>query len=278
MGDDMSSKNLELWESVRKVDQSKIKDANIGGHKCKSVNAIEMTRMLTKAIGPIGSSWKYRVLWERFDNERPLTNPSTGEIITDGNGAAVWEQSHTAMIEFSIRGDDGEWCSFEHMGHTPYRYGSGGTTYNGQTKPFKIVVDKEYGKKTITDGVKKCMSYLGVAADVYSGDLDNWEYAAQAQDAIEIEKADDSAQKLQDQVEEIGRRLKDSQNFIEKASDYAQARRSLKNHITYIGNRAASGNQKLQKPAAKALLIIEQALSEKQKIEQKIEAENVQSN
>jgi hypothetical protein len=268
----MSDKNLELWESVRKVDQSKIKDANVGGHKCKSVNAIEMTRMLTKALGPIGKAWKYRILWERFDNEKPITNPSTGEMIMDGNNI-IWEQSHTAMIEFSVRDDNGGWQSFEHMGHTPYRYGSGGTVYPGQAKPFKIVVDKEYGKKTITDGVKKCMSYLGVAADVYSGDLDNHEYATQAQDEVEIEKADDSAQKLQEQIEEIGTRLNDCKNVIDGSSDCAQAKRSIKPHTTYIGNRAASSNPKLQKPAAKAMLMIEQALSEKQKLEQQKEGE-----
>jgi hypothetical protein len=259
MGEDSVS-NLNIWDSVKAVDQKHLKAANVGGNKCISVNGLEMVRLITEAIGPIGKSWKYNVKWERFDNEKPMVNPSNNEpVICDG--AAVWEQSHSAMIEFSVNHGD-EWHSFEQMGHTPYRYGSGGTTYNGQVKPFKIVVDKEYGKKTITDGLKKCLSLLGVAADVYSGDLDDYNYAQQAQDVIEIKKADQSAEAQIEMVAEIKKRTEAAIKFIEESSTIDMAKRTIRPVIAWLSNRQSSANPATSKPATHALSLIDKAMSE----------------
>lgn len=253
--------NLKIWEIVKSVDQKHLKAANVGGNKCISVNGLEMVRLITEAIGPIGKSWKYRVKWERFDNEKPMVNPSNNEpVICDG--VAVWEQSHSAMIEFSVNHGDG-WHSFEQMGHTPYRYGSGGNSYNGQAKPFKVVVDKEYGKKTITDGLKKCLSLLGVAADVYSGDLDDYHYAQEAQDVIEIKKADQSAEAQLEMVAEIKKRTEAAIRFIDEESDIGMAKRSVRPVIAWLSNRQSSSNPATSKPATHAISLIDNAMSNK---------------
>lgn len=257
------SDNLSVWTQVQAVDQKHIKQANVSGHKCLSVNGLEMVRLITEALGPIGQRWKYSVKWERFDDECPIVNPSTNEpYMCDGK--TLWQQSHTALIELSVKHDD-EWHSYEQMGHTPYRYGSGGTVYNGQTKPFKIVVDKEYGKKTITDGLKKCLSMLGVAADVYTGALDDHNYAQQAQDEIEVKKADKEADAQAEMVEEIKKQSEGAVKFIKEASDYDQAKRTVKRTQVWLGTRAASSNPKTSRPASHGLSLIEQALIEKQK-------------
>lgn len=252
--------NLDIWDSVKAVDQKHLKNANVGGNKCISVNGLEMVRLITEALGPIGKAWKYRVKWERFDNEKPMVNPANGEHVTC-DGVTVWEQSHTAMIELSVNHGDG-WESYEQMGHTPYRYSSGGTTYNGQTKPFKIVIDKEYGKKTITDGLKKCLSLLGVAADVYTGALDDHQYAQQAQDVIEIKKADQNAEAQIEMVAEIKRQTEGAIKFIEEASSFDMARRTVRPVIAWLSNRQSSSNPATSKPASHAISLIDKALSE----------------
>lgn len=255
------SDNLRIWNQVKTIDQSKIKDANVGGHKCKSVNGVEMAKSLTEAIGPIGIAWRYRVLWERFDNEAPIFHPSTNEpIVCDG--VTIWSQSHSALIEFSIKNEDGSWGSFEHMGHTPYRYGSGGTTYNGQVKPFKIVVDKEYGKKTITDAMKKCMSLLGVAADVYSGDVDNYEYNAQAQDELQVKAADKSLEELEKAIEEIIK-FKDTAISLAEKSIEGPSMRSINQFLVKLDTRSRSANPKVSKTATKAISLIQAKIEEK---------------
>ena len=254
----MSNENLKIWGAVKAVDKAALKQANIGGQNMLSVNGIVMVEAITAAIGPIGKNWYYSIADERYENTKPMMR---GQEFIVVDGAALWEQTHTIVLNFHINHGDG-FVTFPQFGHTPYRY---------MTKNGSIMVDQEAGKKSLTDALKKCLTMLGVAADVYSGALEDYHYAAQVQDEIEIKKADTSAEKAKAMIEEMGARMKSSLELIENPeNDYAMAARSVRPNIAWFSNRMASTLPEISKPATQAVNKIESALAaKKQKPEQK---------
>jgi len=126
-------------------------------------------------------------------------------------------------------------------------------------------------KKSLTDALKKCLTMLGVAADVYSGALDDYHYAAQVQDEIEIKKADTNAEKAKAMIEEMGERMRSTLDMINNTEiDYAVAARTARPNIAWFSNRMASTLQEISKPATQAVNKIESALAaKKQQSEQK---------
>lgn len=249
----MSSENLKIWDAVKSVDSGSLKNANIGGQQMLSVNGISMVQQITAAIGPIGKSWYYSIKEERYENTKPLLL-NKEPIIVDGS--TLWEQTHTVILEFFINYGEG-WHSFPCFGHTPYRY---------MTKSGSIMVDQEVGKKSMTDALKKCLTMLGVAADVYSGALDDHSYAADAQDKLNIKKADGNAEKTKEIIDEMRTRMESCMKFIDDW-DYARAMRSVKPELVFFGNRISSINPEISRPANAALSKIQTALEKKKQSE-----------
>lgn len=242
--------NLKLWDSVRSIDQRYTRAANVGGQNMLSVNGLAMVELFTAAFGPIGKNWTYSLRDERYENTRPMMRGNEPIII---DGAALWEQTHTVVIDFMINHGD-EWQSFQCFGHTPYRYltGSG-----------KIMVDQEVGKKSTTDALKKALSLLGVAADVYSGALDDKDYAVQVQDQIEIKAADSNADKTSEMLEEMRVRLNAALEFLATDAEYAISAKTVKPALIWFSNRMASSNPSISRPATAAVSKIQAALDAK---------------
>ena len=247
------SENLKIWDAVKSVDARNIKNVKIGGQNMLSVNGISMIQQITAVIGPIGKSWYYSIKDERYENTKPLLMNKEPLII---DGSAIWEQTHTVILEFFINYGDG-WRSFPCFGHTPYRY---------MTRDGAIMVDQEAGKKSMTDALKKCLTMLGVAADVYSGALDDHIYAADAQDKINIKKADGNAEKTKAIIDEMRTRMESCLKFIDQ-SDYAMAVRTVKPELVFFGNRIGSINPEISRPANAALSKIQTALEKKKQSE-----------
>jgi hypothetical protein len=79
---------------------------------------------------------------------------------------------------------DGEKCSVEHFGHTPFTYRS----------KYGLSVDDNAPKKSLTDAIKKCLSMLGFSADVFLGEWDDREYVEAARVKDQIKRADNKEQ------------------------------------------------------------------------------------
>lgn len=247
--------NRSLWDSVKSISSDHIKQANIGGQNMLSVGAIPMIEAMTAAFGPIGQNWWYEIKEERFDNTKPMMIGGAPVVV---DGATIWEQTHTILINLHIDFGGGA-KSYPHFGHTPYRYASSGG---------KIIVDQEAPKKSLTDALKKCLSLLGVAADVYSGALDNPEYAAQVDDEIKIKKADSDAQKTDEMLVEMKLTLDSTLRLIAEC-DYAMAARTANKNITYFSHRLNSITPKIKNAATSALSQIKSALDAKKQEETK---------
>lgn len=200
--------NMQIWDKVKHVDQKYTKAANVDGNRQTAITALYPVQLMTRAMGPIGGLWRYTVVWEKFVNTKPIMHK--GEILLD-NGSIVWEQDHTLFMQLWTRPSlDSEFTvACEQYGHTKYKY----VTNKGEGY---IKTDTEYAKKSCSDALKKCLSLLGVCADVFMGDFDDRDYVADVQDKLAIEKADKNSDEEIAMFEEMKREFDDGIESISK--------------------------------------------------------------
>ncbi len=187
------SDNLKLWDSFGKTDPKYTKAANVDGNKLTSLDGVYMVSLITKSLGPIGEGWGYRVIEDRMDNTKPIITLEDGKkvMLKDGENI-VWEIDHTILIEMWQGSKDN---TFSQYGHTKFRY--------MKTDGSKMIIDHEYAKKSLTDAMKKCLSLIGVCADVFMGEFDDRSYQSAAQLENDLKKADDRDKEYLAKLEEF---------------------------------------------------------------------------
>lgn len=185
------------WDKFPKTDPTYTKSNSQGGRKSTSITPVYMVKLATEVLGPIGEGWGYTVIEERFDNGVPIvliqaanTENKLPVYMMDG-GSIVYEKTHTVLIEMWIKGSE---KTFSQYGHTKYSY---------MTKNGKYYVDEEYGKKSITDAMTKCLSLLGVCSDVYMGEFDDVNYQEAARIESDLAKADDIVEAIKEKTAEF---------------------------------------------------------------------------
>lgn len=195
--------NMKVWNSIPKTDQEYTKQSKEQGRTVTSAAPVYMVKLATAALGPIGVGWGYEIVEERFDNTLPIIliegDKSKGTLpvyMMDG-GNIVWEKTHTALLKMWV-GEKGN--SFVQYGHTKYSY---------MTKAGKFYVDHEYGKKSVTDAMTKCLSLLGVCSDIYMGQFDNIEYKELAKLENDLAKADSVSDEVKSKTEELRKHISD---------------------------------------------------------------------
>jgi hypothetical protein len=77
---------------------------------------------------------------------------------------------HVAVVRFWYI-TQGQRCELEQIGQTKACY---------MTSSGKPLVDEDAPKKSVTDALVKCASYLGFAGDIFSGRWDDSKYVAEA--------------------------------------------------------------------------------------------------
>ena len=102
-------------------------------------------------FGPCGLGWGVQILSERFER--------FGDEALHIAHVMVWYMQ------------DGKRCEIEQMGQTRAAYISAAG---------KHIVDEDAPKKSATDGMVKCLSMLGFAGDIFSGQWDDSKYVAWA--------------------------------------------------------------------------------------------------
>lgn len=145
--------NLALWKAVEKTDPKFTKEFNRGGgFKGTAINPTSLIMKATDTFGLPGIGWGYEIVKEEM---------LFGAFIADG----VQEQTHCLQVKlwYMAGGNRGE---IEHFG---------ATTYVGKNK-YGTFTDEEAKKKTLTDAITKCLSWLGFSADVHLGRYDDSKY------------------------------------------------------------------------------------------------------
>lgn len=206
----MTDKNMHIWDLVSKTAPSATKKAKVGGQDITSLNGIAMVMRATEVLGPAGIGFGWSVLEERFDK---------GPDIYGGDGGKVLlgtEQHHSVKILFWYM-LDGQRGELESYGCTPFSYKS----------KYGISTDGEAPKKSLTDAIKKALSFLGFSADVFLGLFDDADYVDQRRDEELIEQAEDKQAEEDRQKEE---RLTYIKSVIESMANAKSAHELKKFH------------------------------------------------
>ena len=139
--------NMKLWRSVCVTDPSAVKPITGKQYRGNSPKPYWVIQRATETFGPCGIGWGVHVVNERF------------ERFAD-------EALHIAKVQvwYELEGKRG---TIEQMGQTRAAY----TSAAG-----KHIVDEDAPKKSVTDGMVKCLSMLGFAGDIFSGQWDDSKY------------------------------------------------------------------------------------------------------
>lgn len=140
--------NKALWDSVKVTDPRAVKAITGKPYKGSSPKPYWLIERATEEFGPIGTGWGVVVKSERFER---LSDTDVLHVAV----VSIW------YVRNGVRSE-----TFDQMGGTKAAYQS----KNG------LVVDEDAGKKSVTDGMVKCLSMLGFAGDIFSGLWDDSKY------------------------------------------------------------------------------------------------------
>ena len=162
------SENKALWNRVCMTDPKAVKPITGKQYSGNSPKPYWIVERLTDEFGPCGIGWGFSIISERFEHF--------------GQGDAA-ESLHIAAVRFWYEMGDkrGE---LEQVGQTRASY----TTSKG-----KFLVDEDAPKKSVTDALVKCASYLGFAGDIFSGRWDDSKYVREAGAEWEARKREPAA-------------------------------------------------------------------------------------
>jgi hypothetical protein len=146
------SDNKALWVRAFTTDPRAVKAITGKQYKGNSPKPYWIIERMTDEFGPCGIGWGFTILGERFER---LTDTDVLHVAT----VRLW---------YVLDGKRGE---FEQIGQTKATY---------KTKDGGMMVDEDAPKKSVTDALVKCASYLGFAGDIFSGMWDDSKYVAWA--------------------------------------------------------------------------------------------------
>ena len=143
--------NMKLWQTVCVTDPAAVKPITGKQYKGNSPKPYWIIQRATEVFGPCGMGWGVKIISERFER--------FGDEALHIAHVMVWYMQ------------DGKRCEIEQMGQTRAAYISAAG---------KHIVDEDAPKKSATDGMVKCLSMLGFAGDIFSGQWDDSKYVAWA--------------------------------------------------------------------------------------------------
>lgn len=145
----MSDTNMDLWNKVKVTDPSAVKPITGKSYTGNSPKPYWLIQRATEVFGPVGIGWGVNVKSERFERLGPTDFLHVAVV-------SVW------FVKDGVRSEP-----FEQMGGTRAAY---------MTSKGKLMVDEDAGKKSVTDGMVKCLSMIGFAGDIFSGQWDDSKY------------------------------------------------------------------------------------------------------
>lgn len=151
------SDNRSIWDKVQYTEISATKPIQGKGRPMTDINPTWRMKRMTEMFGPVGLGWG----WSIDDRWAEDVGPKRYAYIQ----LTVW---------YSLDGGQTKLIAGPHIGGTDM----------GQGK------DEAY-KQSVTDAFGKCISMIGVAADVYEGRWDDSKYQNEASAAVEAQRNPD---------------------------------------------------------------------------------------
>lgn len=181
--------NTRIWDQVDVTDPSATKNfTGMGGFKGTAIKPTYLMHKATEVFGPCGEGWGWTVLEDRYDDGAPLQAPTKEWP----DAPMIHAKLHTLKVQLWYLGKDGQKCTVEQYGHTPFVYLQQG----------KILTDWEVAKKSLTDAIGKCLQPLGFAADIHMGLFDDASYVDAVRDEVAMTKAEDRVAEEERQKQE----------------------------------------------------------------------------
>jgi hypothetical protein len=150
--------NKALWDSVKVTDPSAVKPITGKSYKGDSPKPYWLIERATDVFGPIGIGWGVVVKSERFER---MSDTDVLHVAV----VSVW------YVHDGVRSE-----TFDQMGGTKAAY---------MTSKGVLMVDEDAGKKSVTDGMVKCLSMIGFAGDIFSGLWNDSKYVQWAAEQYE---------------------------------------------------------------------------------------------
>jgi hypothetical protein len=224
------SDNTALWKRAFFTDPAAVKPITGKQYNGNSPKPYWIVQRLTEELGPCGIGWGFAILSERFERF--------------GEGASA-EALHIACVRFwyTLGDKRGE---FEQVGQTRASY----TTSKG-----KFLVDEDAPKKSVTDALVKCASYLGFAGDIFSGMWDDSRYVAWAEDEWAARKAEPPAKMAENVLADWLAHIDSSANGAEFKSRVADAEAACReiNDMEALGKVQVAAATKFSKAQKRTL-------------------------
>lgn len=151
--------NMELWNKVKVTDPSAVKRITGKPYQGNSPKPYWIIQRATEVFGPCGHGWGVEVKEQQFFR------------------LAENEVMHSAVVTVWYM-KDGVRCSIDQMGQTKACY---------IKRDGELMTDEDAGKKSVTDGMVKCLSMIGFAGDIFSGQWDDSKYVEWAADQFKPE-------------------------------------------------------------------------------------------
>lgn len=160
--------NKALWDSVCTTDPRAVKPITGKAYQGNSPKPYWLIERATEAFGPVGIGWGCTVKSERF------------EKVTDT------DVLHVAVVSVWYVLDGKRSETFDQMGGTKAAY---------KTAKGSMIVDEDAGKKSVTDGMVKCLSMIGFAGDIFSGRWDDSKYIEHARQVYDDKDREDDPER-----------------------------------------------------------------------------------
>jgi hypothetical protein len=151
---------MQFWDLVKKTDPKRVKPITGKQYQGNSPQPYYLVERMTETFGMCGIGWGLNIINERMERL------SDRDVL------------HVAVIElwYVYREKKG---SITQIGQTKAAY---------QTKDNRLMIDEDAPKKSVTDAMTKCMSYLGFAGDIFSGQWDDSKYVNELRQEFNKEK------------------------------------------------------------------------------------------
>lgn len=220
----MPNDNLELWNAVEKTDPDYTKAyTGPGGFVATSINAEYLIKKATEHFGPVGIGWGWEILEERYDTGAPL-QPKEKDPQTEIEIRAV---VHTCKIRLWYVLPGNEKAYIEQYGHTPHVY----------SNKWGYQTELEAPKKSLTDAIKKALSMLGFAGDVYLGEYDDVNYLEELKREFAVEKADDQDAERERQAAEFREWYQKQKELLDNAASLNELEQVYKIAVRMLNRR-----------------------------------------
>lgn len=158
--------NLALWRSVEKTDPAQTRPYQSGSGNRTTVRPMYLILRATELWGPMGGAWGIRIVTEKIVEGAPITLGTDGRVIGH-------ESIHQVQAEVYYPG-----------GIIPC---FGQTKFVGRNQRGTFT-DEDAPKKSLTDALKKGLSWLGFSADIHMGMYDDDKYVTDTRQEFAAQK------------------------------------------------------------------------------------------